>query len=112
MSLELQAWATGALQHIWSKATGGCAGTPTECTGIAARLADFARQHPFDAQVKSSNWAEAARAPAEVSKASEVAAPKADVPLPPMRPRNLRPARSGAMKSAHAFGAREHFSQS
>lgn len=112
MSLELQSWVTNALQHIWSKAASGCAGTPAECAGIATRLADFARQHPFDPQVKSSNWAEAARSPVDTPKASDAPMPKADVPLPPMRPRNLRPLRSGMMKSAHASGAREHFSRS
>ncbi|TAL78222.1 MAG: hypothetical protein EPN75_11580 [Beijerinckiaceae bacterium] len=98
-------WLDAILDHWRSKAASTCAMKPEDCAGIAARLADFARQHPFDPQASSSNWAEAVPSAPEGSTTSKASTPRADVPLPPARPRHL-------MKSAHAHLAGEHFSRS
>lgn len=98
-------WLDAILDHWRSKAVNNCAMKPEDCAGIAARLADFARQHPFDPQARSSNWAEAVPSTPEAATTSKASAPRADVPLPPARPRHL-------MRSAHARFAGEHFSRS
>lgn len=98
-------WLDAILDHLRSKAASNCAMAPADCAGIAARLASFASQHPFDPQARSSNWAEAVPSVPEAAAGSKAPAPRADVPLPPARPRHL-------MRSAHARFAGEHFSRS
>ncbi len=114
MSQMAQAWVSATIQRFWGKATGGCAEAPTECVAIAARLSDFARHHPFNAQARPEKWAQAAPAPVETAKMSAAPAPLADVPLPPLRPQHLRlPDKPVAARSTHdRSAARERSSQS
>ncbi|MHB8885437.1 MAG: hypothetical protein ACYC5H_10200 [Methylovirgula sp.] len=96
LSRAAQDWVTAALESFWSRATGGCAGTPTECVTLAARLSDFARHHSFDAQdTPPAVQGSFQTAQADVSPAASIG----EVPLPPPRPPHLglleKPANSG-----------------
>ncbi|MGB9188964.1 MAG: hypothetical protein ACLQLT_13435 [Methylovirgula sp.] len=114
MGQTAQAWVSATIQRFWNKATGGCAEAPAQCVAIAARLSDFARHHPFNAQATAEKWAQAAPAPVETTKILAARAPLADVPLPPLRPQHLRlPDKPVAARSAHdRSAARERSSQS
>ncbi len=86
MSQGLRNWATGAITHLWTKAAGSCASAPTECVGIAERLTDFAKQHPF-------KDADGTEIPAKAAPQSAIGLRPsfpADVPLPPLRPTQIR----------------------
>lgn len=85
MSRGLRDWATGAIGHFWTKAAGSCASAPTECVGIAERLTDFAKQHPF----KDADQPTPAKAAPSSAVGLRPSFP-ADVPLPPLRPTQIR----------------------
>lgn len=96
MSQGLRNWATGAITHLWTKAAGSCASAPAECAGVAARLADFAKLHPF-------KDADGADFPAKAASPSTVGLRPsfpADVPLPPLRPTQIRLLESGSTPHA------------
>lgn len=85
-----QNWVTATLERFWSKAKGGCAGTPAECVALAARLSDFAQHHSFDDRSVRD-----ARQPAPISFPSALTSlppseARAQVPLPPLRPQRVR----------------------
>jgi hypothetical protein len=107
-----QSWLGALYQHLHSEAVASCTKTPADCAGIAARLTKFASEHPFDPQAKPANWAEIIPSALGGATAPVTPAPKADVPLPPVRPRHLRAAAPDGMKSAHARLTGEHFSRS
>jgi hypothetical protein len=86
MSRGLRNWATGAIEHFWTKAAGSCASAPAQCAGVAERLTDFAKQHPF-------KDADGTATPAKAVPVSAMALRPsfpADVPLPPLRPTQIR----------------------
>jgi hypothetical protein len=85
-----QAWVSAALQHFWGKASGGCAEAPAKCATIAARLTEFAREHPFKEVIKEEIRSQSAAMSAPGAKRL-TSALSADVPLPPPRPRQRRP---------------------
>lgn len=82
LSRSVRDWATGAIEHFWSKAAGSCAAAPSECIGVAERLTEFAKQHPF----KEPESAEPAGGLAAEPTAALRPSFPTDVPLPPLRP--------------------------
>ena len=98
LSQVAQNWVTATIERLWSKAGGGCAGTPTECVALAARLSDFARRHSLDDR-SARDEAQAEPVSFRNAQAYSPLAPVAEVPLPPPRPRHMglreKPANSG-----------------
>lgn len=86
MSQGLRNWATGAITHLWSKAAGSCVSAPAECASVAARLTDFAKQHPF----KDADGSDIPAKPVSQSTIGLRPSFPADVPLPPLRPTQIR----------------------
>lgn len=105
-----QNWVTFTIEHFWSKARGGCAGTPTECVALAARLADFARKHSFD-EGSAKDAPSAGQISFQTAQASlpVSSATAAQVPLPPLRPQRVRflekPAKPGPAHERPVSGA-------
>ncbi len=80
-----QNWVATAIERLWNKSSGSCAGSPADCAALAARLSDFARHQGFDDPAA----ANAARAgPASAMAAQKSLPSPAGVPLPPLRPQH------------------------
>jgi hypothetical protein len=103
LSHRLQAFVSAELQRFWVKTTRGCAETPTECADLAARLSDFARQHPFSEQAKPERGVQMAAMPVAAAMPSGRAGAVADVPLPPLRPQHIH--RSAEAPRGRAAGS-------
>lgn len=101
LSARLQAWTTAALQHFWAKTGGGCIDRPAECAALAARLTDFAKQHPFkDQRPFKEQLAAEGRETVPGEARSQAAEPAKPIPLPPPRPPHLRRTAAGPAESA------------
>ena len=88
LSQVAQNWVTATIERLWSKAGGGCAGTPAACVALAARLSDFARRHSLDDR-PARDEAQAEPISFQNAQAHSPSAPVAEVPLPPLRPRHM-----------------------
>ena len=104
-----QNWVIATIESFWGKAKGGCGGSSAECVALASRLSDFARRYSFDDR---SAQDESRAGPISLQTAQAYAPPSpatARVPLPPLRPQNVRllekPANSGHASEKHPSGA-------